>query len=344
MQIDDLVESRRIAAELGLAYEETRACVNLAWNYLTHRLLDKADHWISEAFHLTAENEMPTFESQTRVERALWHEMRGEWEEAEGICLDVLERSQSHRASQVEAAIIRAKIMMRSGRTENVERAIADAVQRAETADAAIFLGSAYSIVAEQAWLSGSYDERMVDRAIEVMELCFERTAVPKGSEIASWLYLAGLMDSVPDDTVEPYSMIGAAKWRETAAWWADRGIPYEQAVAFSLGDTEARLEALTILDRLDAVPLASRIRSELVAEGVQAVPRGPQRATRDHDLGLTARQAEVLELLKEDLTNAEIADRLFISARTVNHHVSAILTKLGASSRTEAVDLAQQV
>jgi DNA-binding NarL/FixJ family response regulator len=73
-------------------------------------------------------------------------------------------------------------------------------------------------------------------------------------------------------------------------------------------------------------------------------VPRGPQRATRDNPLGLTARQADVLMLLTEDLTNAEIADRLFISTRTVDHHVSAILVKLGAANRSEAAERAREV
>ncbi len=98
------------------------------------------------------------------------------------------------------------------------------------------------------------------------------------------------------------------------------------------------------MLDRLGATPLASRVRTGLQTAGVKRVPRGPQRATRDNPLGLTARQSDVLELLRDGLTNSEIADRLFISTRTVDHHVSAILAKLGAATRLEAVDKAREM
>ena len=66
-------------------------------------------------------------------------------------------------------------------------------------------------------------------------------------------------------------------------------------------------------------------------------VPRGPRPATRANPAGLTERQLAVLELLSEGLTNAEIADRLVVSVRTVDHHVAAVLGKLGVRSRREA-------
>ncbi len=77
---------------------------------------------------------------------------------------------------------------------------------------------------------------------------------------------------------------------------------------------------------------------STLVRNDGIAVPRGKGRDTRRHGAGLTARQAEVLQLLDEGLSNTEIADRLFVSRRTVEQHVSAVLSKLGSSTREEAV------
>ena len=67
-------------------------------------------------------------------------------------------------------------------------------------------------------------------------------------------------------------------------------------------------------------------------------IPRAKSRDTRRDAAGLTARQAEVLQLLDEGLSNIEIADRLFVSPRTIEHHVSAVLAKLDASTREEAV------
>ena len=106
-------------------------------------------------------------------------------------------------------------------------------------------------------------------------------------------------------------------------------------------GDERARVEALQILESLGAAPLAARLRKSLRDAGV-VLPRGKGRTTRTHAAGLTQRQIEVLQLLDEDLTNTEIADRLFVSPRTIEHHVSAILSKLDAPTRQEAVSRAR--
>ncbi len=106
-------------------------------------------------------------------------------------------------------------------------------------------------------------------------------------------------------------------------------------------GDEKAQLEALEILETLGATAVAAKHRQSLRDQGV-SVPRGKRRETRRHDAGLTARQAEVLQLLDEGLSNIEIADRLFISPRTVENHVSAVLTKLDSSTREEAVSEAR--
>ncbi len=86
----------------------------------------------------------------------------------------------------------------------------------------------------------------------------------------------------------------------------------------------------------------AAVARRRLRAAGVTQVPRGPQAATRANPAGLTGRQLEILGLVADGLTNAEIAARLVLSVRTVDHHVSAVLTKLGVTSRRDAIAAAR--
>ena len=126
--------------------------------------------------------------------------------------------------------------------------------------------------------------------------------------------------------------------WPAAAAAWRALGCPYEQALA--LADSTAQddlLAALDLLERLGARPAADTVAARLRELGVRRRPRRPRRATLANPAGLTARELDVLALLGEGLRNADIAGRLHIAEKTVDHHVSAILAKLGVRSRQEA-------
>jgi DNA-binding NarL/FixJ family response regulator len=117
--------------------------------------------------------------------------------------------------------------------------------------------------------------------------------------------------------------------------------MPYEQALALAEGTEEALRESLAILDRLGAGPLAAIVRRRLRELGARNVPRGPLETTRANPAGLTDREFEVLQLLAQGCTNAQLARRLHRSPKTIDHHVSAVLEKLGVRSRAQAVSAA---
>ena len=152
----------------------------------------------------------------------------------------------------------------------------------------------------------------------------------PSGA-LAFWMWKLGLLTTVPDRVSDFYRWIIEGRWEAAADFWEAKGVPYERGLALMHGDEGAQLAAIAA---------ANRVRRKLLDEGVR-VPRGKARSTREHAAGLTARQAEVLELLAENLTNVQIADRLFVSYRTVENHVAAILMKLDVASREAAVDTA---
>jgi DNA-binding NarL/FixJ family response regulator len=104
-----------------------------------------------------------------------------------------------------------------------------------------------------------------------------------------------------------------------------------------ALDDEDALRQSLDSLQELGAAPAAAIVARRLRERGARGLPRGPRRSTRQNPAGLTAREVEVLELVADGLRNSEIAERLFLSEKTVGHHVSAILRKLEVKSRGEA-------
>jgi DNA-binding CsgD family transcriptional regulator len=162
---------------------------------------------------------------------------------------------------------------------------------------------------------------------------------------LAIWLWRAGALDPIPTEIAKPYALEMSGDWQAAASAWHALGCPYERAsmLGWYGGESEQR-EALAVLEQLGAAPAAQALRKQMRARGVQGIPRGSRTSTRLDPHGLTKREAEILGLLSEGLRNSAIAKRLFLSTKTVDHHVSAILTKLGVPSRAEAVAMARKL
>ncbi len=120
---------------------------------------------------------------------------------------------------------------------------------------------------------------------------------------------------------------------------WVRLDCPYDAALAQLASDDPSALgRALETFESLGAYATAARARARLRELGVRTGQRGPRSSTRADSHGLTARQREIFDLVAEGLTDTQIAARLHLSAKTVNHHVGAVLTKLDVHTRAEAV------
>ena len=190
---------------------------------------------------------------------------------------------------------------------------------------------------AEAAWLAG--DVRQAGREIVAGLPAFgERTNPWLVGEFAFWAHKIGVEWDCPRTPAEPYAFYLAGHPEKAAAAWAALGCPYEEAQGLADSDDQTQMRrALSTFQSLGAAPAAKLVAERLRAKGARRISRGPRPTTRANPAGLSDREVQVLILMADGLRNSEIAERLVVSTRTVDHHVSAVLTKLGARSRHEA-------
>jgi DNA-binding CsgD family transcriptional regulator len=189
--------------------------------------------------------------------------------------------------------------------------------------------------MAEQAWMTGEGR----DIAIDLLTASVAWAPTPEIAQTAHvWLKrldpdhsvpgLDGFLDCLRCELQEDFQGADAA--------WAARGAPYEHALCLAQGDLGARRRSAEIFESLGASTAARRVRATL-SQGAARVKSAPRASTRSNPAGLTRRQMDVLRCLQDGLSNADIADRLSISPKTVDHHVSAILAKLSVRTRAQA-------
>ena len=260
---------------------------------------------------------------------------RGRWDDALADAQGMLDRAGTLTLGKVPALTIIGTIGMRRG--ENAAHAKLLDVQRraADTGDSDRIALVALAL-AEEAWLHGDLT-RARTTVDDVLAERREELSRHLVGPLVSWQARLGGRPAAPDGVPREWALQVAGEWDEAAAAWAAVERPYDRALAlFQVGTAPALTEAFEIFDRLGARPAAARVAAELRDLG-ERVPRGQRRTTRANPAGLTAREVEVLQLVAAGLTNAEIAGKLFIADKTVEHHVSRVLGKLGVASRREA-------
>jgi DNA-binding CsgD family transcriptional regulator len=186
--------------------------------------------------------------------------------------------------------------------------------------------------------------ERAAEEARRGLALATSKGQSWIAGDLGFWIWRATGAVERPVIEPTPHHLLMAGDWEAAANAWATRGCQYLRIEALSMGDRTAVTEALRLLSELGAVRTARHLRVELRRRGVTAVPRGPRSTTASNAAGLTSRQFEVLRMLADGHSNAEIAAQLTLSHKTVEHHVSAVLDKLGVSTRGQAIAAAHRL
>jgi DNA-binding CsgD family transcriptional regulator len=330
--IDWLQQSLDVAERHGLEYRFANAYSMLGSGLGEMYELERSEHYLREHIAYADEHDLHSGYARSWLAAVLVY--RGRWDDGAALAQEVLAREPG-AITPITALIALGRLRARRGDPASWE-ALDEALELARPGGHLQRLGHVHAARAEAAWLAGDR-ERTAAEARAVYELALEKRHVWFAGELAYWQWKAGELGEAPDWIGEPYRLTLAGEARAAAAAWAARGCPYEAARALGEADEEEPLlEALAELEALGAAPAAKLVRERLRALGAR-VPRGPRRSTRENPAELTGRELEVLRLVAAGMRNVDIADRLVLSTRTVDHHVSAILRKLRVGTRGEA-------
>jgi DNA-binding CsgD family transcriptional regulator/tetratricopeptide (TPR) repeat protein len=331
---EKVLRSRDLAVEAGFDEQVGLSYINLA-DVLAHmRVLDGLDELIEQGIDYCTGRGLDLWRLYLLDCRAQTYLHEGRYTEAVQTAELVL-RNRSW-LPRVAALVVVARVRARRGDPE-VWPAL-DEAKAIVTSDGELqFLAPLSVACAEAAWLEGRHEAVRVETEA-AFRLALDHRAGWQLGELAVWRRRAGFEDEVPVVVAPQYAAELAGDWDRAAQLWTKLGCPYDAALALSGADDEASLrQSLAEMQRLGARAAVAIVARRLRERGARDLPRGPRASTRRNPAHLTARELEVLDLVAHGLRDAEIAERLFLSEKTVNHHVSAILHKLGVSTRTQA-------
>lgn len=335
---DDLLTGLRIFEQAGIAWGVRSCYGNLGSAFGEMYRFADAEPYLVAGIRYAEDHDVDP--SYLGAWRAVIDLHRGAWTAAEARAGSIARDRHVFAIARVTALYALGRVKARRGDADAGD-VLDEALAVAAPTGTLQRIAPVRAARAEAAWLAGDL-ARSADEAGSAVELARAKRHPWHIGELSWWLLKAGQPPGDTSHAAEPWRLQFRGRWREAAAAWDARECPYESARALLESDDVSDVErAHGIFDRLGAAPTAALAQRRLRDLGAHRIPRGRRAAARANSAGLTARELEVLRLIATGIANGEIAARLYVSQRTVDHHVAAVLAKLGVGSRRQAGDAA---
>jgi DNA-binding CsgD family transcriptional regulator len=260
----------------------------------------------------------------------------GSWKEACRIAESLLKNENLANAVKIAALSVLAKIKMRSGDADTLALLAEAKIMAFETLEIQRIIPVLTGLL-EYEWITGKMliEAKDIDQTVRMIN---GPDNIMYNDEFAFWLHKARKLRILVEGIYEGFDLSNATRAQKAAALWKKAGNPYMEALALFEGNDDNKRIAINIVHELGATTVYEKMKRTMRASGIKNIPRGIRKTTRSNSALLTTRELDVLILLKEGLQNKEIASRLFIAAKTVDHHITSILFKLDVNSRNKAV------
>ncbi len=333
---EKLLRSLDMADELGMDEDVGRAFLNIASISVGSRLYEGLLPLIGRGAEYCSQRGLELWRLWLLTSEAKVHLDRGDLSRAAEVAEEVL-RGERGELPRIVALPVLGLVRARRG-DPHVWPLMDEAKAMSDVDGSPGYQVPVAVARAEAAWLDGR-PEAIRDET----EFVYRR-AVSVGAwwdlgEISCWRRRAGIEDvDIHPRLADRYAAELRGDFAEAAGLWTTLGCDYDAAMALAASDDEDLLKhALVKLQQLGTRAAAAAVARKLRARGATGISRGPRASTQRNPALLTDREIEVLELINEGMRNAEIAKRLFVTPKTVDHHVSAILRKLAVDTRSQA-------
>jgi DNA-binding CsgD family transcriptional regulator len=263
---------------------------------------------------------------------------KGNWKEAYDLANCLLQKDNLLPVIKVVALVIAGTVKMRKG-DANAITLLEEAKNISFETNELQRILPALSALLEYEWIN---DQTLVENSLleKVITLITASEKIVTKSKFYYWLRKRRSDQFI----LTAWEEKKQTTFKEEVSFWKELGCAYEQALRLSEGNDDDKRAALSIMETLGADAVCAKLKMEMRNAGIKKIPRGSRQSTKQNPAGLTVRELEILQFLKEGAQNKEIAAGLFIAPKTVDNHIAKVLFKLDVKTRMKAVQEADRL